>query len=88
VAASSFVAFAAGAIVPVLPYLFWSIIPATAALVLSIVLAALALLAVGGTVGRLSGLGVTRSALRQLLVGGGAAAVTFVVGSIVGTSLG
>ena len=48
----------------------------------------IALLLVGGTVGRLSGLGVVRSALRQLAVGGGAAAVTYVVGSLVGVGLG
>ena len=51
-------------------------------------IAALALIAVGGTVGRLSGLGVVRSAGRQLLVGGGAAAVTFILGRLVGTSFG
>ena len=88
VALFSFVAFAVGAIVPVVPYLLTSVISQTTALVLSIVLAAAALVAVGGTVGRLSGLGVARSAVRQLLVGGGAAAVTYVLGLVVGTSWG
>lgn len=85
VAASSFGAFAVGAIVPVVPYLFLS---GTAALGLAVALAVLAMLVVGGTVGRLSGLGVARSALRQLAVGGGAAAVTYVLGRLVGTGLG
>lgn len=85
VAASSFAAFAIGAIVPVIPYL---ITGGTAALIMAIVLGSIALLVVGGTVGRLSGLGVVRSALRQFAVGAGAAAVTYVLGSLVGTGLG
>ena len=88
VAASSFVAFAVGAVVPVIPYLFTSIISPGTALLLAMLFASLALVAVGGTVGRLSGLGVTRSALRQLLVGSGAAALTYSLGLLVGTSLG
>jgi VIT1/CCC1 family predicted Fe2+/Mn2+ transporter len=85
VAASSFAAFAVGAAVPVIPYVF---LTGTAALTLAVTLAVLALIVVGGTVGRLSGLGVVRSALRQVLVGGGAAAITYVLGRLVGTGLG
>lgn len=85
VAASSFAAFAVGAAVPVIPYLFAA---GLAALYVAITLAAIALLVVGGTVGRLSGAGTIRSALRQLLVGGGAAAVTYLVGSLVGSEIG
>ncbi|MFN8183589.1 MAG: VIT1/CCC1 transporter family protein [Candidatus Nanopelagicales bacterium] len=85
VAASSFAAFAIGAAVPVVPYIFAS---GVLALTIAVVMAVIALLLVGGTVGRLSGLGVVRSALRQLAVGGGAAAVTYVVGSLVGVGLG
>lgn len=85
VAGSSFVAFAVGAIVPVIPYLLAG---GTTALILAVIMASVALLVVGGTVGRLSGLGVTRSALRQFAVGAGAAAVTYVLGSLVGVGLG
>jgi vacuolar iron transporter family protein len=85
VALSSFAAFAVGAVVPVIPYLFSS---GTTALMLAIVLAALALVTVGGLVGRLSGLGIGKSAARQLLVGGGAAAVTYFLGRLVGTTFG
>jgi VIT1/CCC1 family predicted Fe2+/Mn2+ transporter len=85
VAASSFAAFTIGAAVPVIPYFFLS---GTTAMILAIVLAAIALVLVGGTVGRLSGLGVTRSATRQLLIGGGAAAITFVIGRLIGAGLG
>lgn len=85
VAIASFVAFAIGAIVPVIPYL---ITGGTTAVILAMVLAGIALLVVGGTVGRLSGLGVTKSALRQFAVGAGAAAVTYILGSLVGGGIG
>lgn len=85
VAASSFAAFAVGAFVPVGPYL---VLSGTAALAVAIALAMLALVLVGATVGKMSGLGVTRSALRQLIVGAGAGAVTYIVGSLVGTTIG
>jgi vacuolar iron transporter family protein len=83
-AISSFVAFAIGAFVVVLPYLIGS---GTAALIGAIVLAAAALLAVGGGIGALNGRPVARSALRQLLVGTVAAAVTYGVGHAIGTSI-
>lgn len=85
VAASSFASFAVGAIVPVIPYLFLS---GSAALTLGIVLAVIALLVVGGTVGRISGSGTVKSALRQLAFGGGAAIVTYVIGHFIGIGLG
>lgn len=84
VAASSFAAFACGAIFPVFPYFF---LTGTAALIAAIVLAVIALVVVGGTVGSLSGAGVLKSATRQLVVGSAAAAVTFVIGRLVGTTL-
>ena len=70
---------------PVIPYFFLS---GLTALFVAVTLAVIAMLVVGGTVGRVSGLGVARSAARQLLVGGGAAAVTYIVGRLVGTSVG
>lgn len=89
VALSSFTAFAIGAVVVVLPYLFFlgpdasSLIP----LAMAIALALIAMVVVGGIVGRLSGRGIWFSAMRQLLWGAGAAAVTFAVGSIIGVSV-
>ncbi len=85
VALSSFAAFAIGAIVVVLPYLVAS---GTVALVAAIAAAVLSLVVVGGLVGRLSGRGVLRPALRQLAIGVGAAAVTFLVGRLIGVTLG
>jgi VIT1/CCC1 family predicted Fe2+/Mn2+ transporter len=80
-AASSFLAFAMGAFVVVLPYLVGS---GTAALFAAIGLAAAALLAVGAGIGALNGRSALRSGARQLLVGGIAAAVTFGVGHLIG----
>lgn len=90
VAISSFVAFAIGASVVVIPYLFFMAPGAstTIPLIIAITLAVASMLLVGGIVGRLSGRGVVFSSLRQLLWGSGAALVTFVVGRLVGVSLG
>ena len=90
VAISSFIAFAIGACVVVVPYLFFTGPGASTAtpLILAVSLALLAMIAVGGVVGRLSGRGVVFCALRQLAWGVGAAAVTFGVGRIIGVSVG
>lgn len=80
-ALSSFLFFSAGAIVPVLPYLFG------ATGLLAVVIAALAvglvLLATGAVVGLVSGASPLRRALRQLAIGYAAAAVTYALGSLV-----
>ncbi|GDX31899.1 hypothetical protein LBMAG15_08330 [Actinomycetes bacterium] len=90
VALSSFIAFAIGACVVVIPYLFFTAPGAstTAPLYLAIAMAMISLLVVGGVVGRLSGRGVVFSALRQFGWGAGAALITFLVGRIVGISIG
>ncbi len=85
VALSSFASFAVGAALPLLPFALMS---GTAALVVAILLTAGALLGVGAAVGRLSGAGVLRSALRQFAVGAAAAAVTYGIGSLIGGSVG
>jgi VIT1/CCC1 family predicted Fe2+/Mn2+ transporter len=83
-AVSSLLTFAAGALVVILPYFFGG---GTAALVAAIVLAALALLAVGGGIGMLNGRSLLRSGLRQLLLGGAAALVTFGIGHLIGATV-
>jgi VIT1/CCC1 family predicted Fe2+/Mn2+ transporter len=83
-AISSLLAFAAGAFVVVLPYLFGG---GTAALVTAVAAAAVALAAVGAGIGALNGRSPVRSAARQLLVGGLAALVTFAVGKLIGVSV-
>ena len=84
-AGSSFGAFAAGAFVPLLPWLIGS---GTAALIASVAAAAVAALATGALLGWLSGRPKWRSALRQLVIGGVAAGVTFGIGRLVGVGTG
>lgn len=85
-AISSFIFFASGAIVPVLPYLFgMSGIPA---IIVAAGLVGIALLGTGTVVGLLSGTSLMKRALRQLAIGLGAAAVTYLLGLLFGTSLG
>lgn len=81
-AISSFLLFASGAIVPVLPWIFG--LQGVAAIVLALVLVGIALLSTGAMVGVLSGGPPLRRALRQLAIGFGAAAVTYVLGLVFG----
>ena len=82
-AGGSFVAFAIGAVVPVVPYLLGS---GTTAFVASIVLSLIALFAVGAAVSLLTGRGFLFSGIRQVLIGAAAAVVTFIVGSVIGVA--
>lgn len=84
-AISSFLFFASGALIPVLPYLFGA--TGLVAVVIAAVLVGLALLATGSVVGLLSGASPGRRALRQLLIGFGAAGATYVLGLLFGTTL-
>lgn len=77
-AASSFCFFASGALLPVLPYLFG--MEGVAAVIVAAVIVGIALLSTGAVVGLLSGGPPLRRALRQLAIGYGAAAVTYLVG--------
>lgn len=85
-AASSFGFFASGAIIPVLPWIFG--LEGAPAIVLALVLVGAALLGTGAAVGLLSGAPPLRRGLRQLAIGFGAAAVTYVLGLLFGVSLG
>jgi VIT1/CCC1 family predicted Fe2+/Mn2+ transporter len=80
-AVSSLLSFAVGAVVVVLPYVFGS---GLAALIVAIASACVALFVVGAAIGVLNGRGAVRSGMRQLIVGGGAALVVFVVGHFAG----
>jgi vacuolar iron transporter family protein len=84
-AISSLLAFAVGAFVVVLPYL---VAGGTGAFVAAVVLALLALTAVGATIGMLNGRSPVRSALRQVVVGVLAAGVTYGVGAAIGIHAG
>jgi vacuolar iron transporter family protein len=84
-AVGSFGAFAAGALVPLLP---WFVADGTVAVIASIVLAALGAISLGLALARFTGRSRWFSAGRQLLIASIAAAVTFVVGNLVGVTTG
>ena len=84
-AASSFGLFAAGAIFPVAPFFWLSGVPA---LLASLAASGLALVLIGGGTSLFTGRGLVISALRQLLIGFAAAAVTYGIGHLVGVSIG
>ena len=81
---SSFIAFALGAVVPVLPYLAGG---RDLAFSLSIALSGALLLGVGALLGVLTGKNAPWGGLRMLLVGAAAASVTFGIGRLVGLNL-
>ena len=83
-AISSFVMFAVGAFIPLLPFLFLKGQVATAS---AAALGAIVLAAVGGFVGFLSGTSIVRSAARMVGLAALAAGVTYFVGRLIGASL-
>ena len=83
---SSFCFFASGAIIPVLPYLFG--LTGVPAVVVAAALVGVALLGTGAVVGLLSGTSPVTRGLRQLAIGFGAAAVTYVLGLAFGGVVG
>jgi VIT1/CCC1 family predicted Fe2+/Mn2+ transporter/rubrerythrin len=83
-AIGSFIAFAIGAIVPVVPYLFGV---GSGAFVASLGLSIAALFGVGAGVSLLTGRGLLFSGGRQVLLGAAAAAVTYVVGLAIGVAV-
>jgi VIT1/CCC1 family predicted Fe2+/Mn2+ transporter len=82
-AIASFIAFAIGAVIPLLPWFFGRGGGATLA---SVVLGAVAAIAVGLGLSRFTGRSAIRSALRQLLITGVASGVTYLIGKAVGVS--
>ncbi len=82
-AVSSFGSFALGALLPVLPYLLGAqkLWPA-------LVVALIGLFTCGAVVARVTARSWWFSGLRQLVLGGAAAGVTFVLGSLIGTAVG
>jgi VIT1/CCC1 family predicted Fe2+/Mn2+ transporter len=81
----SFIAFALGAFVPVIPYLLGA---GVGAFVAAIGLSLVALFGVGAGVSLLTGRSVLFSGARQVAIGAAAAVVTFIVGTVIGVSVG
>jgi VIT1/CCC1 family predicted Fe2+/Mn2+ transporter len=84
-AVSSFLAFAVGAIVPLLPWFFGG---GSSYAVATVVLGAIGALAVGGVLSRFTGRGVVRSGVRQLLFAAIGASVAYGIGTAFGVSTG
>jgi len=83
-AGASFVCFALGAVVPVIPFILGS---GTAAVVAAAIASGCAMFAVGALASIFTGQGPLRSGLRQTLIGLGVAAITFAIGRAVGVSV-
>jgi len=84
-AAASFAAFCAGAVVPLGPFL---VTGGGTALKAAVAMSAVALLAIGAAVALFSGGRVLPSALRMLLIGLGAAGLTWSIGRALGVAVG
>ena len=85
-ALSSFLFFASGALIPILPFIFGA--SSVVAAVLACMLVGIALMCTGGIVGVLSGTSPGLRALRQLAIGLGAAGITYGLGNLFGVALG
>lgn len=83
-AITSFLLFAAGAIIPVAPYLFFQ---GTLAVAVSAALSAVGLFAIGAAITLFTGRPVFASGMRQVLFGLAAAAVTYLIGHLIGVNI-
>jgi VIT1/CCC1 family predicted Fe2+/Mn2+ transporter len=83
-AVSSFMAFTAGALIPLVPFLLLS---GASALVTGVVVSLGALFLLGLGVSFLTGRPPIPSGLRQMALGGVAALITFVIGQAIGTTV-
>jgi VIT1/CCC1 family predicted Fe2+/Mn2+ transporter len=83
-AGSSFFAFAAGAALPVIPYL---ITTGNTAFYLSAVVCSIALFVVGALISVFTGRGAVFSGLRMLAIGALAATLTYFIGHLLGVSV-
>jgi VIT1/CCC1 family predicted Fe2+/Mn2+ transporter len=84
-AIASFFLFAAGAIIPVIPFFFMT---GTPAVLLSLGLAAIGLYFLGAATALVTGTGVLKTGLRSLLLGLAAAGATYGIGSLLGVAVG
>jgi VIT1/CCC1 family predicted Fe2+/Mn2+ transporter len=82
---SSFLLFSVGAVFPVAPFLF---LQGWMAVIASLVASGVALALIGAGTSLFTGRGIGFSAMRQLLVGYAAAAITYAIGMLAGVTLG
>lgn len=81
---SSFVSFSFGAFVPLIP---WLIGEGNSAIWTSAIMGIFSTALVGGVLARLSGRSVFKTSTRQMLVAAAACSVTYLIGSLLGTSI-
>jgi VIT1/CCC1 family predicted Fe2+/Mn2+ transporter len=84
-ALTSFFLFAIGAIIPVFPYIF---LQGTTAVVVSVACSMVGLFIIGAGITLFTGKGVLYSGTRQMGFGLAAAAVTYLIGRLIGVNLG
>lgn len=80
----SFILFAIGAVIPVIPFMFTG---GTQAIMISVAMSAAGLFLIGAAITLFTGRNVWFSGFRQVLFGLAAAAVTFGIGKLIGVSL-
>lgn len=83
-AIASFILFAIGAIIPVLPFFF---IGGLYGILISTLLSALGLFAIGGVITLFTNKSVWSSGLRQVVFGLAAATITYLIGSLIGVNI-
>ena len=83
-AISSFVLFAIGAVIPVLPFMFMK---GFQAVILSVVFSAIGLFGIGSAITLFTGKNIWYSGFRQVIFGLIAAAITFGIGNLIGVSI-
>lgn len=84
-AISSFLTFAVGALVPLLPFLFVG--SGSSGAIAAAIVTGIALLTVGALTSRVTDRSMVWSSLRMLAIGAGAATVTFLIGVALGVSV-
>jgi len=80
----SFILFAVGAVIPVIPFFFTTGITA---IILSVTCSAVGLFLIGSAITLFTGKSIWFSGMRQVLFGLTAAAITFGIGKLIGVSL-
>jgi VIT1/CCC1 family predicted Fe2+/Mn2+ transporter len=85
-ATASFLSFSLGALLPVMPFLIGTapIPPAAAAATISVV----ALFGVGAVLSLFTGRNAVRGGFRMMLIGAGAGVATWLIGRLIGTTIG
>jgi vacuolar iron transporter family protein len=84
-AISSFLAFAVGAIVPLVPFLFG--LPLLQAITFAAIAAGIALFGVGAALSLFTGRSALMGGLRMALIGGAAGGATWIIGSLLGAAI-